>query len=59
MGRGAEPPAGRLQAVQGVEGAKPPGGKPDFAQGGGADGNKVQACLDAAKARVMQQLVPA
>jgi alanyl-tRNA synthetase len=35
------------------------GGKPDFAQGGGADGNQVKACLEAAKARVAQQLVTA
>ncbi|HUR61996.1 MAG TPA: alanine--tRNA ligase [Candidatus Thermoplasmatota archaeon] len=33
------------------------GGKPDFAQGGGADAAKVRQCLEAAKARVAQQLV--
>ncbi|MEA3203260.1 MAG: alanyl-tRNA synthetase [Thermoplasmata archaeon] len=33
------------------------GGKPDFAQGGGTDPNKVKDCLEAAKAKVAQSLV--
>jgi alanyl-tRNA synthetase len=32
------------------------GGKPDFAQGGGADANKVKECLEAAKAKVAASL---
>lgn len=34
------------------------GGKPDFAQGGGQDPNKVRECLDAAKAKVRATLPP-